>query len=100
MAEQRAERTKRGVPATYSGGDPSLCNAATRAGKPCRALALPGSGRCKWHGGASTGPKTPAGKARCTRNLVKARAKLARLRADARRWAESRDSASTTPACE
>ena len=30
--------------------------------EPCRARALE-SGRCKWHGGMSTGPKTAAGKA-------------------------------------
>ena len=32
-----------------------------RDGKPCQALSVPGRHRCKWHGGASTGPKTPEG---------------------------------------
>lgn len=40
------------------------CGAKTVSiGKPCQARALP-SGRCKWHGGKSTGPKTAKGKAR------------------------------------
>jgi hypothetical protein len=56
-------RTKRGVPVSYDGEDPRLCNARTKSGRPCRALKLE-HGRCKWHGGLSTGPKTAAGKAR------------------------------------
>jgi DNA-binding transcriptional regulator YiaG len=40
------------------------CGARTRKGKPCRAKALPGKTRCKFHGGASTGPRTAEGKAR------------------------------------
>ena len=32
-----------------------------------------GRKRCKWHGGLSTGPHTPVGKARCARNLPRAR---------------------------
>jgi len=40
------------------------CGARTRKGKPCRAKALPGKTRCKFHGGASTGPRTVEGKAR------------------------------------
>ena len=87
--------TKRGVPADYAGDDPAFCNARTKSGRPCRALGLPGTGRCRWHGGLSTGPKTEAGKARCTENLAKARAKLARLRADVHRWAAERNCASS-----
>ncbi|WP_297926384.1 HGGxSTG domain-containing protein [Metallibacterium sp.] len=64
--------TKRGVPADYDGSDPRLCNARTKSGKPCRALKLKG-GRCKWHGGLSTGPRTPEGKVSCARNLPQAR---------------------------
>lgn len=40
-----------------------------RDGKPCNALNVPGSDRCKWHGGKSTGPKTAEGKARSLANL-------------------------------
>jgi hypothetical protein len=37
-------------------------------GKTCRAHALK-NGRCKYHGGLSTGPKSPEGKARALENL-------------------------------
>ena len=71
--------TRRGVPPDYDGTDPRLCNAKTRAGRPCRALALP-AGRCKWHGGMSTGPRTPEGRARSALNLIKANAARAAKR--------------------
>ena len=38
------------------------CGAKTRAGTPCQQRAIFENGRCKWHGGLSTGPKTEAGK--------------------------------------
>ena len=44
------------------------CGARTRAGTPCRSPAMP-NGRCRMHGGASTGPRTPEGLQR----IVKAR---------------------------
>ena len=37
-----------------------------RTGKPCRAAAMP-NGRCKVHGGKSTGPRTPEGLERSRR---------------------------------
>ena len=43
---------------------PKSCGARTRKGTPCRAKALPGKRRCKFHGGMSTGPKTPEGRER------------------------------------
>ena len=71
--------TRRGVPAGYAGDDERLCNAKTRTGRPCRALALP-NGRCVRHGGRSTGPRTAAGLARSALNLVKANSALAAKR--------------------
>src|SRR6267142_6012851 len=50
-------------------GDPNLaprCEAKTRSGKKCRAPAMR-NGRCRMHGGASTGPRTPEGLARSRR---------------------------------
>jgi hypothetical protein len=41
-----------------------LCGAKTRAGGYCKVRAEPGKARCRFHGGKSTGPKTPAGRAR------------------------------------
>ena len=39
------------------------CGAKTRAGCPCKGPAMK-NGRCRMHGGASTGPRTPEGRAR------------------------------------
>jgi hypothetical protein len=39
------------------------CGAKTRSGTPCRAPAM-ANGRCRMHGGKSTGPRTPEGLAR------------------------------------
>ena len=47
-------------------GDPNLaprCGAKTRRGTPCRSPAM-SNGRCRMHGGASTGPRTAEGLAR------------------------------------
>ena len=53
-------------------GDPTKsprCGAKTRSGKPCRCPAMKNKHgkytRCRIHGGASTGPRTPEGKERC-----------------------------------
>ena len=45
------------------------CGAKTRAGSPCKMKAIYMNGRCKLHGGLSTGPITKAGKRRVTLNL-------------------------------
>ena len=51
------------------------CGARTRSGETCRMTALFPNGRCIWHGGKSTGPQTPEGRARALENL-----KLGRLK--------------------
>ena len=52
------------------------CGARTRKGLACQAPAVwdkehdrPLNGRCRMHGGLSTGPKTPEGKLRALVNL-------------------------------
>ena len=40
------------------------CAAKTRKGTACQKPTLRGKTRCRLHGGLSTGPKTPEGKAR------------------------------------
>jgi len=44
------------------------CGAKTRAGVPCKQKAIYINGRCRWHGGLSTGPKTEEGKKRSAMN--------------------------------
>lgn len=53
------------------------CSAKTRSGKPCKMknLSLGWSGRCKFHGGDSTGPKTKKGKKRSALNGFQPKAK-------------------------
>ena len=64
------------------------CQALTRRGTPCQCKPLPGNKRCKFHGGLSTGPKTPEGRAQSAVNLEKARSVwLAPENAEARRAA-------------
>jgi hypothetical protein len=42
------------------------CNAKSkRTGVQCRSPASTGKSKCRFHGGASTGPKTPEGRLRC-----------------------------------
>jgi hypothetical protein len=62
-----------------------LCGARTRAGGSCRCRAL-ANGRCKFHGGMSTGPRTPEGRARS----------IAALRAGYVRWCARRHADTTT----
>lgn len=45
------------------------CGAKTRKGIPCIAPSL-ANGRCRNHGGLSTGPKTSTGKAKAKLNLI------------------------------
>ena len=48
-----------------------ICGAKRRRdGQPCQGLSVPGKRRCKWHGGASTGPRTDEGRMRSKANLI------------------------------
>ncbi len=47
------------------------CGAKTRAGTPCKQPGLLRGGRCRLHGGLSTGPKTLEGKRRSALNTGK-----------------------------
>ncbi|OXE37433.1 MAG: hypothetical protein CGW95_01605 [Phenylobacterium zucineum] len=52
------------------------CGAKTRSGRPCKRADLFPSGRCRLHGGLSTGAKTEAGKAQARINLGRRWARL------------------------
>lgn len=41
-----------------------ICDAETRCGRSCQLVSEKGKRRCRFHGGRSTGPRTPEGKAR------------------------------------
>lgn len=41
-----------------------ICGAKNRRGLPCQCKLLLRGGKCKFHGGMSTGPRTPEGKQR------------------------------------
>ena len=47
------------------------CGAKTRSGSPCKRPANKQKGRCRLHGGASTGPKTKEGRAIIARSNTK-----------------------------
>ena len=47
------------------------CGAKTRAWTPCKLRSIYDNGRCKFHGGLSTGPITEAGKKRSAMNGFK-----------------------------
>ena len=51
---------------TMTNRNPSkaLCRAKTRSGTPCKRVGDPINGRCRLHGGKSTGPRTAEGRAR------------------------------------
>jgi len=51
------------------------CGARTRRGTPCRALGL-ANGRCRNHGGLSTGPRTAEGKAKAAEALRRYRERV------------------------
>ncbi len=79
-AARAAGGWRRGNPA----GNPGLnlaprCGARARSGEPCRAPAM-ANGRCRMHGGGSTGPRTPEGMAR----MIAARTSHGRCSAAAR----------------
>ena len=65
MNEAHAKRKKK--PILLKNGNPQgnpmnapRCGAKTRKGTPCRSPAM-ANGRCRMHGGKSTGPRTPEG---------------------------------------
>jgi hypothetical protein len=63
-ADRRGRLRNRAEPGDFLAA--RRCGAHTRAGGCCRQPAM-GNGRCRLHGGLSTGPRTPEGRARCAR---------------------------------
>ena len=103
MTSKLSEKPKRRVPdwrvtLTLAQASPR-CGARTRTGMPCRAPAM-ACGKCRMHGGASTGPRTSEGlerirKARTTHGrrtaeMDRMRAMVRVLMAGAKRLVERR----------
>lgn len=72
---KRPVRAPARAPASDSGEKQRVVCAARRHrdGHPCEAKSEPGKRRCRFHGGRSTGPRTPVGKARALLNLRRGR---------------------------
>lgn len=49
------------------------CGAKNRRGEPCKRRDLYANGRCRLHGGLSSGPRTPEGRAKALGNLKTSR---------------------------
>jgi transcriptional regulator with XRE-family HTH domain len=76
LAKREAKRARRAIrldairglvaarKATAQARERVPCGACTRKGELCRMRSEPGRRRCRHHGGMSTGPKTPEGRAR------------------------------------
>jgi hypothetical protein len=64
-------QSKKSSGQNLTGRSRKLCGARTRSrnGAPCQCKVVPGRTRCRLHGGLSTGPRTPEGKARCAEGV-------------------------------
>jgi hypothetical protein len=88
MSDEPLARVRARLEALVMANAAPRCGARSkRTGKPCRGAAMP-NGRCKVHGGKSTGPRTPEGLERSRRANWKhghysreAKAERSRLRA-------------------
>ena len=61
--KQTAKLQKRHDPMDDPDQAPNKCGAKTRSGVPCAKFPMEGKRRCPLHGGLSTGPRKPAGRA-------------------------------------
>jgi hypothetical protein len=88
LAREPIDRMRGRLEALLKANAAPRCSARSkRTSKPCRAAAMP-NGRCRLHGGKSTGPRTPEGLERSRRANWKhgyysreAKAERSRLRA-------------------
>ncbi|EHR6713959.1 hypothetical protein HJ030_21100 [Vibrio parahaemolyticus] len=64
-------KSKKPNPKRFDLTNLSLCGARTKSGRPCKRRGTKHNGRCKFHGGKSTGPKTRLGKLKSSKNAGK-----------------------------
>jgi hypothetical protein len=62
VPQQAMRRLKFNIEGTPKNNRPK-CRARCRGGHSCRATVVDGTLRCRMHGGLSTGPRTPEGRA-------------------------------------
>ena len=80
---------EKGIPWRFGPDWPGpRCEARTRRGTPCQRPARLPVGRCRLHGGASTGPRTEDGRARLTEAKIKHGKFTKEKRAEAKRRAQ------------
>ena len=80
---------EKGIPWRFGPDWPGQrCGAKTRKDTPCQTPAKQPVGRCRLHGGDSTGPRTQDGLARLTEARTKHGKFTKEKRAEARRFAE------------
>ena len=80
---------KRGIPWQFGPDWPGQrCEARTRKGTPCQRPARLPVGRCRLHGGSSTGPRTAEGLARLVASKIKHGRTTKAKREEARRRAQ------------
>ena len=80
---------EKGIPWRFGPDWPGQrCGAKTRKGTPCQTAVKHPAGRCRLHGGASTGPRTKEGLARLTAARTIHGKYTKEKRAEARRYAE------------
>ena len=73
LAREPIKRVQARLEALVMSNAAPRCGARSkRTGKPCRAAAMP-NGRCKLHGGKSTGPRTPEGLERSKMSVMNSR---------------------------
>src|SRR5262249_13538107 len=66
LEREPIDRVRARLEALLKANAPRCGARSKRTGKPCRGAAMP-NGRCKLHGGKSTGPRTPEGLERSRR---------------------------------
>lgn len=75
VVDERGARDHPKLPAVPTECVGMRCGAKTRAGTPCKRRDLYINGRCKLHGGLSTGPTSVEGKKKSALNGLKSKRK-------------------------
>jgi hypothetical protein len=88
MTRRRIRGPRRRCDARVKNHFKLMPNGSIRTRSPfCQSWAMKGKTRCRMHGGASTGPRTPEGKARVVAAMVEGRRRwVERMKAEGRKF--------------